>query len=179
MGRVRAFVDISISLRMWLLNTSTAEQKFFADPNDVPGGYAILSHVWDSEEDNFKSVRKAVEKAQDKANQALPRGANAINTDPQYSAGRRPRKARRRLFQVLRRKIAAIVTAVCQGLLRIFRSSARHGVTGSSCLSEEGSTHPSPTNPPKSTSVKRQRARKKVTKVPLMPSTCMSESALT
>ena len=45
---------------MWLLNTSTAEQQFFADPNDVPGGYAILSHVWDKKEDSFQSVQEAV-----------------------------------------------------------------------------------------------------------------------
>ena len=48
---------------MWLLNTSTAEQKFFADPNDVPGGYAILSHVWENETDTFQSVRDAVMEA--------------------------------------------------------------------------------------------------------------------
>ena len=48
---------------MWLLNTSTAEQKFFADPSDVPRGYAILSHVWDNEKDTFQSVRDAVKVA--------------------------------------------------------------------------------------------------------------------
>ena len=48
---------------MWLLDTSTAEQKFFADPNDVPGGYAILSHVWENETDTFQSVRDAVGEA--------------------------------------------------------------------------------------------------------------------
>ena len=52
---------------MWLLNTATAEQKFFADPNDVPGGYAILSHVWDKNEDSFQSVRDAVKMAKGEA----------------------------------------------------------------------------------------------------------------
>ena len=47
---------------MWLLNTRTAELKFFADPKSV-GNYAILSHVWGekSEEDTFQSVRAAYE----------------------------------------------------------------------------------------------------------------------
>ena len=34
---------------MWLLNTARAELKFFASPEDVPGGYAILSHVWNKD----------------------------------------------------------------------------------------------------------------------------------
>ena len=52
---------------MWLLNTSTAEQQFFADPKDVPGGYAILSHVWNKDEDSFQSVRDAVKVAKGEA----------------------------------------------------------------------------------------------------------------
>ena len=52
---------------MWLLNTSTAEQKFFADPNGVPGGYVILSHVWNSKEDSFQSVRDAIKVAKGEA----------------------------------------------------------------------------------------------------------------
>ena len=48
---------------MWLLNTSTAEQKFFPGPEDVPGGYAILSHVWNEEEDSFQAVQEAVKEA--------------------------------------------------------------------------------------------------------------------
>ena len=48
---------------MWLLNTSTAEQTFFIGPEAVPGGYAILSHVWDKKEDSFQSVREAVGEA--------------------------------------------------------------------------------------------------------------------
>ncbi|KAM5543883.1 hypothetical protein V8D89_002500 [Ganoderma adspersum] len=35
---------------MWLLNTARAELKFFPGPSSVPGGYAILSHVWDEHE---------------------------------------------------------------------------------------------------------------------------------
>ena len=45
---------------MWLLNTQTAELKYFNRPEDVPGrGYAILSHVWGdmTQEDTFQKVR--------------------------------------------------------------------------------------------------------------------------
>ena len=45
---------------MWLLSTSRAELTFFPSPEDVPGGYAILSHVWlkgASTEDTFQSVQ--------------------------------------------------------------------------------------------------------------------------
>lgn len=43
---------------MWLLNTKTGVLCEFNRPEDVPGGYAILSHVWGSpeEEDTFQSV---------------------------------------------------------------------------------------------------------------------------
>ena len=63
---------------MWLLNTSTAEQKFFPGPEDVPGGYAILSHVWDEEEDNFQSVREAVKEAKGEA--PLKKEVEALKT---------------------------------------------------------------------------------------------------
>ena len=32
---------------MWLHNTTTLKLHYFNTPEDVPGGYAILSHVWD------------------------------------------------------------------------------------------------------------------------------------
>ena len=32
---------------MWVHNTETLELCYFNAPEDVPGGYAILSHVWD------------------------------------------------------------------------------------------------------------------------------------
>ena len=45
---------------MWLLNTTSAERRFFLAPRDVPGGYAILSHTWhlphEGEEDTFQTV---------------------------------------------------------------------------------------------------------------------------
>ena len=42
---------------MWLLSTNRAELKFYSTPEDVPGGYAILSHVWDHHEETFQDVR--------------------------------------------------------------------------------------------------------------------------
>ena len=42
---------------MWLLSTDRAELHSFAAPEDVPGGYAILSHVWDEEEKTFQQVQ--------------------------------------------------------------------------------------------------------------------------
>ncbi|KAM5543879.1 hypothetical protein V8D89_002496 [Ganoderma adspersum] len=42
---------------MWLLNTARAELAFFPTPESVPGGYAILSHVWDAKEESFHEVQ--------------------------------------------------------------------------------------------------------------------------
>ena len=41
---------------MRLLSTDRTELHFFASPEDVPGGYAILSHVWDEREDTFQDI---------------------------------------------------------------------------------------------------------------------------
>lgn len=42
---------------MWLLSTNRAELHYFNKPEDVPGGYAILSHVWQGEEQSFKELQ--------------------------------------------------------------------------------------------------------------------------
>ncbi|KAM5543887.1 hypothetical protein V8D89_002504 [Ganoderma adspersum] len=42
---------------MWLLNAARAELKFFPTPESVPGGYAILSHVWDEHEQTFQDLQ--------------------------------------------------------------------------------------------------------------------------
>ena len=42
---------------MWLLNTARAELKFFPTPESIPGGYAILSHVWDEHEQTFQDLQ--------------------------------------------------------------------------------------------------------------------------
>ena len=41
---------------MWLLNTSTLQRKFFHSPESVPGGYAIVSHVWGEKETIFQHI---------------------------------------------------------------------------------------------------------------------------
>ncbi|KAI8978322.1 heterokaryon incompatibility protein-domain-containing protein [Trametes punicea] len=42
---------------MWLLRTSTAELEYFNGPDDVKGGYAILSHVWQGCEQSFQELQ--------------------------------------------------------------------------------------------------------------------------
>ena len=44
--------------RMWLLSTDRAELHHFSSPEAVPGGYAILSHVWGLEEQTFQDVQR-------------------------------------------------------------------------------------------------------------------------
>nr|VWO95731.1 C-24(28) sterol reductase [Ganoderma boninense] len=48
---------LGVSIKMWLLSTDRAELHCFASPEDVPGGYAILSHVWDKEEQTSKTSK--------------------------------------------------------------------------------------------------------------------------
>ena len=71
---------------MWLLNTHTAKLKFFPSPEAVPGGYAILSHVWGNpappwdikkgrdEEDTFQKVQRAFEECRE----SVPNAANIL-----------------------------------------------------------------------------------------------------
>lgn len=42
---------------MWLLNTVTKKLHYFNSEEDVPGGYAILSHTWGDEEVSFDDIR--------------------------------------------------------------------------------------------------------------------------
>ena len=42
---------------MWLLSTDRAELRYFTSPESVQEGYAILSHVWDDQEQTFQDVR--------------------------------------------------------------------------------------------------------------------------
>ncbi|RDX49355.1 HET-domain-containing protein [Lentinus brumalis] len=42
---------------MWLLSTDSAELSYFQTPQNVPGGYAILSHVWQDNEQSFQELR--------------------------------------------------------------------------------------------------------------------------
>ncbi|KAI0692858.1 heterokaryon incompatibility protein-domain-containing protein, partial [Cerioporus squamosus] len=41
---------------MWLLSTSRAELKYFVSPESV-GGYAILSHVWNDNEQSYQDIQ--------------------------------------------------------------------------------------------------------------------------
>ncbi|KAH9911092.1 heterokaryon incompatibility protein-domain-containing protein [Epithele typhae] len=43
---------------MWLLGTARANLVFFPQPENVPRGYAILSHTWGGEEETFQKVQK-------------------------------------------------------------------------------------------------------------------------
>ncbi|TBU31558.1 heterokaryon incompatibility protein-domain-containing protein [Dichomitus squalens] len=43
---------------MWLLSTERAELRYFSDPEQVPEGYAILSHVWDAKEASFQDLEE-------------------------------------------------------------------------------------------------------------------------
>ncbi|EJF62204.1 HET-domain-containing protein, partial [Dichomitus squalens LYAD-421 SS1] len=46
---------------MWLLSTSRAELTHFNNPEDAPGGYAILSHVWDQTgETSFQDMQDII-----------------------------------------------------------------------------------------------------------------------
>ncbi|KAH9910404.1 HET-domain-containing protein [Epithele typhae] len=42
---------------MWLLSTDRAELHYFVSAEVVPGGYAILSHVWTNDETQFYDIR--------------------------------------------------------------------------------------------------------------------------
>ncbi len=42
---------------MWLLSTDRAELHFFASPESVTGGYAILSHTWGHDEQSFQQIQ--------------------------------------------------------------------------------------------------------------------------
>ncbi|PIL33652.1 hypothetical protein GSI_04275 [Ganoderma sinense ZZ0214-1] len=42
---------------MWLLHTSTGQLEHFNSPDNVKGGYAILSHVWQQPEMSFQELQ--------------------------------------------------------------------------------------------------------------------------
>ena len=43
---------------MWLLNAETRKLEYFNSEQEVPGGYAILSHTWREEEVIFSEIEK-------------------------------------------------------------------------------------------------------------------------
>ncbi|KAH9910730.1 heterokaryon incompatibility protein-domain-containing protein [Epithele typhae] len=50
---------------MWLLSTDRAELHYFVSPEVVPGGYAILSHVWTDDETQFHDLRAIETRCED------------------------------------------------------------------------------------------------------------------
>ncbi|PIL26152.1 hypothetical protein GSI_11907 [Ganoderma sinense ZZ0214-1] len=65
---------------MWLLSTDRAELHAFVSPGDVPNGYAILSHVWNKEEQSFQDLR------------ALQRECAADGSNPRDKASEKIRR---------------------------------------------------------------------------------------
>ena len=51
---------------MWLLSTDRAELHYFPRSFDAAGGYAILSHIWDGDEQTLQDVRAIVERCRGK-----------------------------------------------------------------------------------------------------------------
>ncbi|KAI0742952.1 heterokaryon incompatibility protein-domain-containing protein [Daedaleopsis nitida] len=49
---------------MWLLDTDTLRHHFFTSPEAVGDGYAILSHVWDDEEQSFQDLQRIHERCE-------------------------------------------------------------------------------------------------------------------
>ena len=45
---------------MWLLSTKKLRLAYFSSPEDVQGGYAILSHVWRPQEQSFQTINAFV-----------------------------------------------------------------------------------------------------------------------
>ncbi len=64
---------------MWVLSTDRAELHSFPSPEDVPDGYAALSHVWNTKpedgprEQSFKDVRRIQKRC--KKNRTNPRNS--------------------------------------------------------------------------------------------------------
>lgn len=51
---------------MWLLSTDRAELHFFPGVDAIPhGGYAILSHVWGTDEQKFQDLRSISERCKE------------------------------------------------------------------------------------------------------------------
>lgn len=66
---------------MWLLSTDRAELHQFISPEDIPNGYAILSHVWGSNEQSYQDT------------QSLQARAVASGTNPRDLSSAKVRQA--------------------------------------------------------------------------------------
>ncbi|TBU24231.1 heterokaryon incompatibility protein-domain-containing protein [Dichomitus squalens] len=70
---------------MWLLSTDRAELHYHHNPEGVPAGYAILSHVWGSSEQTFQDVKRIQAECleRDKSDARQPSNGNSrTNTNP-------------------------------------------------------------------------------------------------
>ena len=63
---------------MRLLSTDRAELHDFAAPEDVPGGYAILSHVWGKQEQSFQDIKLLAEAVQGTSESPRDRAGSKI-----------------------------------------------------------------------------------------------------
>ena len=55
----QAALSRNTAAAMWLHDTITSELHYFNAPEDVPGGYTILSHVWSGTgEQTFREVQE-------------------------------------------------------------------------------------------------------------------------
>ena len=63
---------------MWLLSTHRAELHYFPDPEDVSGGYAILSHTWDKKETSFQDLRDHIKRCAETGENPRDRAAEKI-----------------------------------------------------------------------------------------------------
>ena len=92
---------------MWLLNTATGRLTFFSDPEDVLGGYAILSHVWGkaSEEDTFQKVQEAARKCNEDTEHA---GSETSCTSVEEDIARQ--RLQKDHLDQLRRRFEALLT---------------------------------------------------------------------
>ncbi|OSC99911.1 HET-domain-containing protein [Trametes coccinea BRFM310] len=52
---------------MWLLSTNRVQLQHFHSPAEVPGGYAILSHVWQDHEETFQQIQSLQHSGQEVA----------------------------------------------------------------------------------------------------------------
>ena len=73
---------------MWLLNAATRRLEHFNSEDEVPGGYAILSHTWGPHEVTFDQVqckdaftKQGYEKINPTCRQALEDGLKYVWMD--------------------------------------------------------------------------------------------------
>ena len=96
---------------MWLLDTKTARLKFFNNPEDVPGGYAILSHVWGeaSEEDTFQKVQEAARQCDENTKRVRP-GTSGASLEEVVAQQQKRIEKLERMFEALSTRVEKILS---------------------------------------------------------------------